>query len=455
MAARALSGTHGAGRPGHAGAAPRQVPSLVHDVLASVGEPLGGDTRRRFEPALGIDLGDVRVHRDARAAASADAVDAEAYAAGRHIVFSAGRYQPGTSDGDWLIAHELAHVAQGDTALRRQTRPPQGTMTDAEIPAISMGGTRYRVLMGTAQCPGCHFGHGLEVDLYGQNFVEVLAMMAATGVGALAAGEPVPVGEGAPPPPVGETPAGAPSPAGPAGPPGLRLVHSGPGAPVVPEGPVTAGPSYPTVGSSALQPEIAPAAGPQVAPAPGPQLRLVPNVVPEVAPAPAPAPAAPPALRPGPVPLLPPLPMLGPSPAPAPAPARPPRNGQCPPNSHPVIWPAPIWVGAGFGDSGAISGIFDRPPTPLLTRVRSPRRNRSLVTSYVRQNAAVLRPLYVQGIRGAIHHKVPLYVGGPDAQANFVFLPVAMHTLWHNQLGRQGATGWMPRDPFGTVYCVL
>lgn len=37
------------------------------------------------------------------------------------------------------------------------------------IPAIWLGGTRYRVFMGSAECPGCHFGHGLEVDIGGEN----------------------------------------------------------------------------------------------------------------------------------------------------------------------------------------------------------------------------------------------------------------------------------------------
>ena len=37
------------------------------------------------------------------------------------------------------------------------------------IPAISLGGTRYRVFMGSAECTGCHLGHGLEVDIGGEN----------------------------------------------------------------------------------------------------------------------------------------------------------------------------------------------------------------------------------------------------------------------------------------------
>jgi len=45
-------------------------------------------------------------------------------------------------------------------------------------PAQYLGGTRYRVLMGTPECPGCHFGRGLEVDLMGEHPLFIAATMA-------------------------------------------------------------------------------------------------------------------------------------------------------------------------------------------------------------------------------------------------------------------------------------
>ena len=57
-------------------------------------------------------LGRVRVHTDEVAAASAQAVGAQAYTVGNDIVFGAGQYSPGTAAGDHLLAHELAHVGQ-------------------------------------------------------------------------------------------------------------------------------------------------------------------------------------------------------------------------------------------------------------------------------------------------------------------------------------------------------
>ena len=95
---------------GHSG--PSAVPPLVHDVLRSPGRPLDPATRAVMEPRFGQDFGQVRLHTDERAAESARAVNASAYAAGRHLVFGAGRYSPTTAPGRRLLAHELAHSIQ-------------------------------------------------------------------------------------------------------------------------------------------------------------------------------------------------------------------------------------------------------------------------------------------------------------------------------------------------------
>ncbi len=65
-----------------------------------------------MEARLGVDLGGIRVHADATAAASAEAVRARAYTVGNDVVFGSGRYDPGSDAGRRLITHELVHVAQ-------------------------------------------------------------------------------------------------------------------------------------------------------------------------------------------------------------------------------------------------------------------------------------------------------------------------------------------------------
>ena len=121
---------------GIAEVAPAEAPGIVHEVLQAPGQPLDPETRAFFEPRFGSDFSHVRVHMDAEAGRSAQAVDALAYTSGRDVVFGDGRYAPRTREGQRLLAHELTHVVQqteaGSTAapLRREPdkapeRPPE------------------------------------------------------------------------------------------------------------------------------------------------------------------------------------------------------------------------------------------------------------------------------------------------------------------------------------------
>ena len=95
---------------------PGGAPPVVHDVLRSSGRPLDPSARAFFEPRFGHHFGEVRVHTDAPAAASARAVGALAYTVGRDVVFGQGQYAPQTPAGRRLLAHELAHVVQQGAA---------------------------------------------------------------------------------------------------------------------------------------------------------------------------------------------------------------------------------------------------------------------------------------------------------------------------------------------------
>jgi len=98
------------------------IDAAVSGVLETPGHALDAATRSRFEPRFGHDFSRVRIHHDARAAASADTVDAHAYTVGNHLVFGAGQYAPDGAAGQHLLAHELAHVIQQDGNLSRVQR---------------------------------------------------------------------------------------------------------------------------------------------------------------------------------------------------------------------------------------------------------------------------------------------------------------------------------------------
>jgi hypothetical protein len=89
-----------------------QETSPVHDVVRSAGEPLSPDLRTDMESRLGHDFGDVRVHTDGPAEASARAVNAHAYTVGSHIAFQRSAYDPSSDSGRTTLAHELTHVVQ-------------------------------------------------------------------------------------------------------------------------------------------------------------------------------------------------------------------------------------------------------------------------------------------------------------------------------------------------------
>jgi hypothetical protein len=91
-----------------------EVHSSVQDKIDSTrgsGASLDGGVANKLSPSLG-DLSDVRVHTDSTAHDLNHAVSAKAFATGTDVYFAKDQYKPNTSDGDKLIAHELAHVVQ-------------------------------------------------------------------------------------------------------------------------------------------------------------------------------------------------------------------------------------------------------------------------------------------------------------------------------------------------------
>ena len=81
-------------------------------LAATAGQPLDAGTQRWMETRFGRSFGHVRVHHDAAAQAATAAMSARAFALGNHLAFAPGQFQPGSSAGRRLIAHELAHTLQ-------------------------------------------------------------------------------------------------------------------------------------------------------------------------------------------------------------------------------------------------------------------------------------------------------------------------------------------------------
>lgn len=79
---------------------------------SSSGHTLDAATRERLQASLGVDLSGVRVHLDDEADRLADSVEAVAFTTGKDIFFRSGMYQPETTSGFHLLAHEVTHTVQ-------------------------------------------------------------------------------------------------------------------------------------------------------------------------------------------------------------------------------------------------------------------------------------------------------------------------------------------------------
>lgn len=102
-------------------AVPEVTPEVESYMRASRGggQPLSEQVRAFAEPRLGQDFSQVRVHTDTAAAGMSRELGAQAFTHGSDIYFDEGKYDPESSSGKRLLAHELTHtMQQGASAVR-------------------------------------------------------------------------------------------------------------------------------------------------------------------------------------------------------------------------------------------------------------------------------------------------------------------------------------------------
>ncbi|MBL8058571.1 MAG: DUF4157 domain-containing protein [Anaerolineales bacterium] len=87
---------------------------------AGAGSPLPEATRGVMEERFGADFSGVRVHTDSEAGQISQDLSAQAFTHGGDVYFNAGKYDPGSADGQRLLAHELTHVVQQGAAKPAQ-----------------------------------------------------------------------------------------------------------------------------------------------------------------------------------------------------------------------------------------------------------------------------------------------------------------------------------------------
>lgn len=84
--------------------------------LRGKGQPLSAQARNFFEPRFNYDFSHVRIHSDSTADGLAKTVNARAFTFAQNVVFAAGEYDSNSISGKRLLAHELTHVVQQQSA---------------------------------------------------------------------------------------------------------------------------------------------------------------------------------------------------------------------------------------------------------------------------------------------------------------------------------------------------
>jgi hypothetical protein len=87
------------------------VSTRIQNTLGT-GQPLDSGAREVLEPKFAHSFENVRIHADGEADALSKNLGARAFTTGQDIFFRSGEYQPGSSGGQHLLAHELTHTIQ-------------------------------------------------------------------------------------------------------------------------------------------------------------------------------------------------------------------------------------------------------------------------------------------------------------------------------------------------------
>jgi hypothetical protein len=135
-----------------AGEGPGQAPEGFSGRMASAeaGTAIPDQARQTLEASFGTSLAGVRLHVGGTSASLAEEVGARAFTVGQDVYFGRGEYDPGSSGGYELLAHEVTHtLQQGGGVAKASTTvsdPGDASEREAESVARQVGADRGRVL---------------------------------------------------------------------------------------------------------------------------------------------------------------------------------------------------------------------------------------------------------------------------------------------------------------------
>ncbi|OLT59687.1 eCIS core domain-containing protein [Moorena bouillonii] len=122
---------------------PGQTPTVSPNLETKIqsrrgtGQPLPENTRSFMASRFGNDFSGVKVHTDSIAASAAQELNAQAFTTGQDIFFGSGYYEPHTTKGKTLLAHELTHTIQQQPSVAGSSIQGREGMNDSETATIS------------------------------------------------------------------------------------------------------------------------------------------------------------------------------------------------------------------------------------------------------------------------------------------------------------------------------
>jgi hypothetical protein len=124
------------------------------EVQIGKGKPMEAPDRSFMESRFGVSFQRVQIHAGNNATHLSSALQADAFTLGSDIFFNEGKYQPGSAEGQQLLAHELTHVVQqqqGRVQRQRIHRVPRPA-SPANLADYTTA-TRQQLVLDTANYP--------------------------------------------------------------------------------------------------------------------------------------------------------------------------------------------------------------------------------------------------------------------------------------------------------------
>lgn len=108
-------------KAGTANPQPKSIESRLNSSKGG-GQKLGGQAKNEMESGFGADFSNVNIHTDDNAVQMSQDLGAKAFAHGNDVYFNKGQYDPQSSEGKHLLAHELTHTIQQKGMVQKQVQ---------------------------------------------------------------------------------------------------------------------------------------------------------------------------------------------------------------------------------------------------------------------------------------------------------------------------------------------